>query len=248
MFLRKRPRPSGTEDDLQRVREALGLMLTHLASSVPVSQRDRATTLAQRVADGTIPTGLTREVRELVRSVRPSEDGDDTADVSRAMFALAEALNAAAMDDRELRIGIHHFIEWLPKRINAAHARGVTRRVGAITESAPAAWDRIARAQAATALLVKSLVASIAKASGGPGDMSENLDALAVTVVQLKDVDGMADLARRMESQVDGLRLQVTLMQRELDTAQRLVTQVRADVDPSAEDSGHEARMRARLK
>ncbi|MFT6821438.1 MAG: hypothetical protein ACJATT_005268, partial [Myxococcota bacterium] len=159
----------------------------------------------------------------------PRPDPDKLLDVTRVVRALADAIGTVAMDDRELRVSIHAFVKSLPKRVMPANAEEIEERLEELVREAPNANDRLARAQSATASLVKQLVGSIRQAAMGSGQLDHNLEALAVSVVQLQNVQGMAALASRMDQELGTVRSEVRSLKRELElSTQTLRTLKRA--------------------
>ena len=244
MLFRSQP---STSPEVERLRGALQQAMAVVAKAVPTHESGRVQRLVGRLQKGESPSGLEREVAQLCKLASPRPDPDKLLDVTRVVRALAEAVDAVAMDDRELRVSIHAFVRSLPKRVTPSNAEDVEERVGEIIREAPNANDRLARAQSATASLVKQLVGSIRQAGLGSGRLDDNLEALAVSVVQLQDVQGMAALATRMDQELGSVRSEVRMLKRELDLSTQTLRTLKRAVNPKDDASDFEQELRDHL-
>lgn len=231
MFFSKSQPSTSAEAD--RLRVALKQALSVIAKAVPNHESGRVQRLVDRLEKGKSPTGLEREVAQICKLATPRPDPSKLLDVTRVVRALAEAVDAVAMDDRELRVSIHAFVKSLPRRVTASNSEDVEERVEEIIREAPNANDRLAQAQAATATLVKQLVGSIRQAGLGSGRLDENLEALAVSVVQLHDVQGMAALASQMDEELGSVQAEVRMLKRELELSSTTLRTLRRTVSPN---------------
>ncbi len=245
MFLRK-SQPS-TSAEAERLRVALRHTMAVIAKAVPSHGSGRVQRLVDRLEKGESPSGIEREVAQICKLATPRPDPDKLLDVTRVVRALAEAVVAVSMDDRELRVSIHAFVKSLPQRVMSSNANVVEERVGEIIREAPKANDRLALAQSATASLVKQLVGSIRQAGLGSGRLDDNLEALAVSVVQLQDVQGMAALASRMDQELGSVRLDVLMLKRELDLSTQTLRTLKRAVSPNDGSGDFEHALRDHL-
>lgn len=226
MFLRK-SQPSA---EVQRLRSSLKHAMAVVAKVLPSQDSGRVQRLVDCLEQGKSPKGLEREVTQICALAKGRPDPDKLLDITRVVRALADAVSAVSMDDRELRVSIHAFVKSLPRRVTPSNSAAVEDGISDLLREAPLANDRLARAQAATTSLVKQLVGSIRQAGLGSGRVDDNLEALAVSVVQLQDVQGMAALASRMEQELGSVRAEVRTLKRELDLSSQTLRTLRRAV------------------
>ena len=245
MFLRKTQPPASAENE--RLRASLKRALLVVAKAVPDRELGRVKKLMARLDEGPSPRGLEREVGQICSLATRRPDPDKLLDVTRVVRALADAVGAVAMDDRELRVCIHAFVKALPRRVTSSNAHAVEEGVDALLREAPLANDRLARAQDATTSLVKQLVSSIRQAGVGSRRVDDSVEALAVSVVQLQDVQGMAALASRMEQELGSVRSEVQLLKRELSLCTQTVHSLKRTVNGSDGSGNFEQRLKDHL-
>ncbi len=222
MFGKKSSKPkSPPTDDATRLRDALVLVLTQVGETTSPTQRKRIEKVVGRLARLPSPTGLLREMSELAPKLAPTPPPDDSFAFGEAADAMGKAIAAVAIVETEMQQAVQGFRKTIPQRITGSDANRIRRRADAITNMAGPIRARASEARTATAELVQSLVKSIGRASGNSTNMDGHVEALANTVVELQDVEGMEKLRRRMEQHVDGIRMEVACLKRDLNEAKR---------------------------
>ena len=249
MFGRLRSPKTSTNDDTARLRDALVLVLEHASERVAPAVRQRIDKVVHRLSQSPSPTGLVREMSDLAPRLSSRDSGDD-AEISAAISALAAALTAVAMEDRELHGALDELAKSIPRRVDGRSASEVSSRVHTVSSLANSVRARLSRGREATVALVQSLVTGIGKASSTTGRVDVMAEALARSVVELHDVDGMSELAKRMQGHVDGIRVEVMCLRRDLAASTSAAMGLQARLDrPQAqpEDTGWESDLRAHL-
>jgi len=214
-FSQSKPRGGG---EVTRLRDGLIASLQQLQKTAPPAEADRLRTLVQRLGTSPSPTGLLRELGDLLPRVKPARTGSEI--FSETATAMGAAMAAVALIDGELTTAIDRYRKGIPARINDNAAGRLARAARDLAARAEPVRARVNDARVATGELLDTLVARLSKASGAVGRVDKHTSALAKAALELNDSAGLRELKGRMEGHIDGIRVQVACLQRELAEAQ----------------------------
>jgi diguanylate cyclase (GGDEF)-like protein len=204
-------------DDSQVLRESLVHLLDLLAARAPPVQAKEIGVLVDRLSNGSIPSGLAREIARLFnRTAGPEDPAKIFAETAQA---LGDAMAQVAMSEKELQIAVHRLQASVPHRMETSDARALTTRARDLEAAAIPVRRRVLGAQSETALILEAVSHALAGTQTISGRISKNAGRLAKTFAENHDDVGLRSMRRQITQALNTLAKDASQLETTMNSA-----------------------------
>jgi diguanylate cyclase len=239
-------------EDRVLLRDAVVALLQPHKRNAGAGQHVRIRRLEERLRRFPAPTGIVREVEKIADSASRGAPGDGAApapekaqvDLMPLVEELVKALQAVALVDQRLEVGIERFSKGMPKNPVAADIRRLQNQVGDIARLGHKVRKQTIQERAEMSHMLSDMGEALAAAGTQSDSVVGSIDKIARTFVAMPMPQELAAARRQVLGELKGMHQKTRQLRTGLEAAEKRSKELE-DIVTKTTKALHDARQQA---